>query len=134
MEESFSAEPESSCQPRNTTIKYEDVYGGIPVNLGINVAVWLVSFVTVAAVFSCQQQESQGCVCGIPVNLAINIAVSLGVTVSQETQLLYMRIYTVAACKSCHKRCCMAGKFSLVLTVSTQLSSMRMYHIMVAYQ
>ena len=55
MEESFSAEPESSCQPRNTTIKYEDVYGGIPVNLGINVAVWLVSLVTVAAVY----QESQ---------------------------------------------------------------------------
>ena len=24
------------------TIKYEDIYGGIPVNLGINVALWLV--------------------------------------------------------------------------------------------
>ena len=59
MEESYSAEPESSCQPRNTTIKYEDVYGGIPVNLGINVAVWLVSLVSVAAVSSFQHQESQ---------------------------------------------------------------------------
>ena len=58
MEESFSAEPESSCQPRNTTIKYEDVYGGIPVNLGINVAVWLVSLVTVAAVYQELQLSS----------------------------------------------------------------------------
>ena len=44
--ETVAAEPETawSCVPKNTTIKYEDVYGGIPVNLGINVAVWLVSF------------------------------------------------------------------------------------------
>ena len=43
--ETVAAEPETawSCVPKNTTIKYEDVYGGIPVNLGINVAVWLVS-------------------------------------------------------------------------------------------
>ena len=44
--ESIQTEPDtaSSCLPKNTTIKYEDVYGGIPVNLGINVAVWLVGF------------------------------------------------------------------------------------------
>lgn len=43
MDQSYAAEPDvTSCQPKNTTLMYEDIYGGIPVNLGINVAVWLV--------------------------------------------------------------------------------------------
>ena len=97
MEESFSAEPESSCQPRNTTIKYEDVYGGIPVNLGINVAVWLVSLVT-AHVNTKNHKYQVHWHTSKSYHKDCRMAgkISLVATVSQETQLSSMGMYTVA--------------------------------------
>ena len=63
MVESYSVEPESasSCLPKNSTIKYDDIYGGIPVNLGINVAVWLVSKSCFSVSFYCKRQSSIYC-------------------------------------------------------------------------
>ena len=75
---SFSGSSVLISTPRNTTIKYEDVYGGMPVNLAINVAIWLVCLVTVvAAMSSCKpKMKTIKYVC-IPLNLVINIAVCL---------------------------------------------------------
>ena len=81
-----------SSVPRITTIKYEDVYGGIPVNLGINIAIWLVSLVRVAAVSSCITIKHEDVYGGIPVNLVINITVWL------------VSLVTVAAVSLCQPR------------------------------